>query len=79
MVKKDLNILLVTKILKKIKTLCIFFPRMTAYRKDFDETKYISFLIKDDEFLEKYNEIWEKVQNILKKKLIVNQYTMKNI
>ena len=79
MVKKDLNILLVTKILKKIKTLCIFFPRMTAYRKDFDETKYISFLIKDDEFLEKYNEIWEKVQNILKKKLIVNQYIMKNI
>ena len=79
MVKKDLNILLVTKILKKIKTLCIFLPKMTAYRKDFDETKYISFLIKDDEFLEKYNEIWEKVQNILKKKLIVNQYTMKNI
>ena len=79
MVKKDLNILLVTKILKKIKTLCIFLPKMTAYRKDFDETKYISLLIKDDEFLEKYNEIWEKVQNILKKKLIVNQYTMKNI
>ena len=79
MVKKDLNILLVTKILKKIKTLCIFLPKMTAYRKDFDETEYISFLIKDDEFLEKYNEIWEKVQNILKKKLIVNQYTMKNI
>ena len=79
MVKKDLIILLVTKILKKIKTLCIFLPKMTAYRKDFDETKYISFLIKDDEFLEKYNDIWEKVQNILKKKLIVNQYTMKNI
>ena len=79
MVKKDLNILLVTKILKKIKTLCIFLPKMTAYRKDFDETKYISLLIKDDEFLEKYNEIWEKVKNILKKKLIVNQYTMKNI
>ena len=34
---------------------------MSAQRKDFDETKYISFLIKDDEFLEKYNEIWEKV------------------
>ena len=33
---------------------------MSAYRKDFDETKYISFLIKDDELLEKYNEIWEK-------------------
>ena len=32
-----------------------------------DETKYISFLIKDDELLEKYNEIWEKVKNSLKK------------
>ena len=30
---------------------------MTEYRKDFDESKYISFLIKDDELLEKYNEI----------------------
>ena len=34
---------------------------MSAYIKDFDETKYLSFLIKDDELLEKYNEIWEKV------------------
>ena len=31
---------------------------MIAYRRDFDETKYMSFLIKDDELLEKYNEIW---------------------
>ena len=31
---------------------------MSAYRRDFDETKYISFLMKDDELLEKYNEIW---------------------
>ena len=34
---------------------------MCAYRKDFDETKYMSFLTKDDELLEKYNGIWEKV------------------
>ena len=40
---------------------------MSGYRKDFDETKYISFLIKDDELLEKYNEILEKVKNSLKK------------
>ena len=40
---------------------------MSAYSKDFDETKYMSFLIKDDELLEKYNEIWEKVKNIIKK------------
>ena len=40
---------------------------MGAYRENFDETKYISFLIKDDKLLEKYNEIWEKVKNSLKK------------
>ena len=33
---------------------------MSAYTGDFDETKYMSFLIKDDELLEKYNEICEK-------------------
>ena len=32
---------------------------MGAYRRDFDETKYMTFLIKD-ELLEKYNEIWKK-------------------
>ena len=35
----------------KIRPLCIFLPKMSAYRRDFDETKYISFLIKDDELL----------------------------
>ena len=29
---------------------------MSTYRRDFDETKYISFLIKDNNLLEKYNE-----------------------
>ena len=39
---------------------------MKAYRRDFDGTKYLSFFIKDDELLEKYNEIWEKVRNNIK-------------
>ena len=30
---------------------------MSAYRIDFDETKYISFFIKDDELLEKSNNL----------------------
>ena len=38
-------------------------PQMNAYRRDFHETKKISFLIKD----EKYNEIAEKVYNSIKK------------
>ena len=33
----------------------------------YDETKYMSFLIKHDELLEKYNEIWEKVRDSIKK------------
>ena len=40
---------------------------MSAYRRDFDEIKYISFLIKGNELLEKYNEIWQKVKDSLKK------------
>ena len=46
---------------------------MTAYRKDFDETKYLSFLIKDHKLLEKYNKILENVKNSFKKNLKVNQ------
>ena len=30
---------------------------MRANKTDFDETKFMSFLIKDDELPEKYNEI----------------------
>ena len=52
---------------------------MCAYRRDFDKTKCMPFLIKDKKLLEKYNEIWKKVSNIIKKNLTVNQYTMKNI
>ena len=52
---------------------------MTAYRKDFDETKFMSFLIKDDELLEKYNEIWEKVTDGLKKGLDGEPVYNKNI
>ena len=39
---------------------------MVHLEKNSDETKYMSFLIKDDELLEKYNGIWEKVENSIK-------------
>ena len=48
---------------KKIEPLLIFLPKMTAYRKDFDEINYMCFLIKDDELFKKYHEILEKVKN----------------
>ena len=40
---------------------------MSPYRRKFDETKYMSFLIKDDELSKKHNGIWEKVKNNIKK------------
>ena len=45
---------------KNVRPLCIFLPKTSAYRRDFDKTKCISFLINDEKLLEKYNEIWEK-------------------
>ena len=35
-------------------------------KKRFDETKYMTFLIKDDELLKKYN-LWKKVENTIDK------------
>ena len=49
----------------KIRPLYIFLPKMSAYRRDFDETKHMSFLIKDDKLSEKYN---EKVSKSIKQK-----------
>ena len=42
---------------KKFIPLCIMLQKMSAYRRDFDETKYMSFLIKDDELIKKHNKI----------------------
>ena len=69
MINKNLNILFVTKMLKKIKPLCIFPPKMGMYNKD--------FLIKDEKPFDKYNKIWEKVSNIIKK-IIILKNIMKN-
>ena len=42
--------------------------KLRAYRRDFDETKYMFFLNKDDELLEKYNKIWDKGSSSVKKR-----------
>ena len=39
----------------KNRPLCIFHPTMNAYSRDFDDTIYMSLLIKDDKLLEKCN------------------------
>ena len=51
----------------KTRTLYIYLPKMMTYRRDFGKTKCMSFFRKDEKMLEKYNEIWKKVSNIIKK------------
>ena len=57
---------------------CIILPKIGAYRKKiYDETKYMSFLIKENILLEGSNKIWViKSVNLLKQDLIVSLYTM---
>ena len=47
----------------------IVVPKLTAHRRDFEETKYIILLIKDNELLEKYYDIWAKSAILLKTKI----------
>ena len=37
-----------------------------------DQTKWITFLIEDDDFLEKYNILWDKVTSDVKGNLTAN-------
>ena len=51
---------------------------MSAYGRDFDEIKYMYFLIQDDELLKKYNEIWGKLSKSIKKDSDKEQKISKN-
>ena len=45
-------------------------PKTSAYVKSYDgQTKWMYFLIEDDDLLEKYNTIWDKVSADIKKEL----------
>ena len=46
---------------KEIRPLCIFFPEMSIYKSYFDKTKCMYFIIKDENFFDKYMTIWEKL------------------
>ena len=51
----------------KVKSLHIMLPKTSAYVKSYDrQTKWIYFLIEDDDLLE--NTIWDKVRVDVKKK-----------
>ena len=49
-----------------VKPLCIILPKMTGSLKYFENgRKNMSFVIKDDDVLDKYNEIWDKIKETL--------------
>ena len=49
-----------------IKPLCIILPQMNGYIKYFEnDGKNMSFLIKNDEVWEKYEDIWDVIKNKL--------------
>ena len=49
-----------------VKSLCIILPQMSGYIKYFEKGgKNMSFLIKDDEVWEKYEQIWDVIKNKL--------------
>ena len=51
----------------KFKSLKIMLPKTSAYVKSYDgQNKWIYFLIEDDEFLEKYNTVWDNVSADIK-------------
>ena len=46
-----------------VKPLCIILPRVSGYRKCFENgARNMSFVIRDDDVLNKYNKIWNKIK-----------------
>ena len=68
--KKGFKHFISYKYSKKIRLLCIFLPKVCAYRKEFDETKYMPFLIKDDELLKNIRKFGKRLKILSIKKLI---------
>ena len=52
---------------------------MSKYKRYFDKIKCTYFVIKDENFLDKYMKIWENVSNMIKKFLIMKLSKIKNI
>ena len=59
---------------QKVNPLQIMVPKGSAFVKGYDgQTKWMYFLIEDDELLEKYNTIWDKVSADIKNRIFENQ------
>ena len=49
-----------------IRPLCVKLSQMTGYAKKFESDLAMSFKISDKQLLKKYNQIWKKVEKLLK-------------
>ena len=45
----------------------IILLKMSAYTTNFNETRYMSFSMKDIDLLEKYKKAWDRVSNTIQK------------
>ena len=52
----------------KLDLYALMLSKMSACRRDFDENKYMSFLIKNDESQENDNEILDNFNRVIKKR-----------
>ena len=47
-----------------VKLLCLILPQMSGYIKHFENNgKNMSFMVKDDDVLDKHNELWDKIKD----------------
>ena len=54
-------------------------PKASAYVKSYDgQTKWMYFLIENDDLVEKYNTIWDKLSADIKKNLIASLSIIKH-
>ena len=65
--KQDFKHFIGYKVNKEIRPLCIFFPVMSIYKRYSDKTTCMYFMIKNENFFDKYMTIWEKISNIIQK------------
>ena len=49
-----------------IRPLCIKLPQMTSYVRKFEVNTTMSFKINNKQFFKKYNQIWKRVEKLLK-------------
>ena len=56
-----------------VKPLHIMFPKTSEYVNSYDgQSKWMHFLIEDDDLLEKYDTVWDKVSADIKRNLIAS-------